>query len=391
MIEKTAGNMILLFFLACFLISMFLLGWLLWPFLSILVLAMVVTGIFSPVYSAIARSGTVRPSLASFLTCIIIFCILFIPIVFFVGILSREAYGLYLAARDALISQQLTNLLQGSRLLELANTGLANFNVEITGEELNQYVSEIARFVGLFLYNQARAIASNMLAFVINFFLMLLVIFYMLIDGPRLISFIMDLSPLPDNQDEILLDKFKEMAGAILIGNGLGGLIQGIIGGVVFSIFGLASPFLWGVIMGLLAFLPIIGIGLVFIPAAIFLFLKGRIAASIFFLVFYIILSWGVEYLFKPKLVGQRVKMHTLLVFLAIIGGLKLFGILGIIYGPLVITAFLTLTDIYRTNYQTLVDPTGHSVNQKTTGTQRTQSAENRISGQSAKETQGEV
>ncbi len=391
MIEKTAGNIILLFFLACFLISMFLLGWLLWPFLSILVLAMVVTGIFRPIYSVIVRDGAVRPSLASFVTCFLIFCILFIPIVFFVGVLSREAYGLYLAARDAMISQQLTNLLQGSRLLELANSALVNFNVEITGEELNQYVSEVARFVGLFLYNQARAIASNMLAFVVNFFLMLLVIFYMLIDGPRLISFIIDLSPLPDNQDEILLDKFKEMAGAILIGNGLGGLIQGVIGGVVFSIFGLTSPFLWGVIMGLLAFLPIIGIGMVFIPAAIFLFLKGRIGASIFFLVFYVVLSWGVEYLFKPKLVGQRVKMHTLLVFLAIIGGLKLFGILGIIYGPLVITAFLTLTDIYRTNYQNLVDPIGYSTNQKINGSRRKSSGENRIAGQTARETQGEV
>jgi len=383
--------MILLFFLACFLISMFLLGWLLWPFLSILVLAMVVTGIFRPIYRVLIRNGTVRPSLASLITCFIIFCILFVPIVFFVGVLSREAYGLYLAARDALISQQLTNLLQGSRLLELANSALVKFDIEITGEELNQYVSEIARFVGLFLYNQARAIASNMLAFVINFFLMLLVIFYMLIDGPRLISFIMDLSPLPNNQDEILLNKFKEMAGAILIGNGLGGLIQGVIGGLVFSIFGLTSPFLWGVIMGLLAFLPIIGIGMVFIPAAIFLFLKGRIAASIFFLVFYLVLSWGVEYLFKPKLVGQRVKMHTLLVFLAIIGGLKLFGILGIIYGPLVITAFLTLSDIYRTNYQTLVDPIGHSINQRPNGSHRKTSNDNRISGRTANETQGEA
>ncbi len=383
--------MILLFFLACFLISMFLLGWLLWPFLSILVLAAVVTGIFRPIYSFFTRNNTVRPSLASLLTCLIIFFILFIPIVFFVGILSREAYDLYLAARDAIISQQLTNLVKGSRLLELANNILANFNVEITGEELNQYVSEIARFVGLFLYNQARAIASKMLAFVINFFLMLLVIYYLLIDGPRLISFIMDLSPLPNNQDEILLNKFKGMAGAILIGNGLGGLIQGVIGGVVFSIFGLASPFLWGVIMGLLAFLPIIGIGIVFIPAAIFLFLKGRIAASIFFVIFYVILSGGVEYLFKPKLVGQRVKMHTLLVFLAIIGGLKLFGILGIIYGPLVITAFLTLSDIYRTNYQNLVDPVGHSAHQKMTGSHSKMSNDNRISGQTARETQGEA
>ena len=76
-----------------------------------------------------------------------------------------------------------------------------------------------------------------------------------------------------------------------------------------------------------------------------------------FFIVFYILLSGGVEYLLKPKLVGTRVKMHTLLVFFSIIGGLKLFGILGIIYGPLVTTAFLTLTDIYYTSYQELVDP----------------------------------
>jgi predicted PurR-regulated permease PerM len=359
MTEKTASYTILLFFLACFLISILLLGWLLWPFLSIIILAAVVSGIFSPLYGRISCSGTVRPAIASFLTCCVIFCILFVPIVLFVSILSKEAYDLYLAAKDVMISPQIMALMEGSKVLEITNNVLTNFNFQITVEELNTYISEIAKFVGLFLYNQARSIASNMMAFIINFFLMLLVTYYLLIDGGRLISFIIDLSPLPSNQDQILLKKFKDMAGAILIGNGAGGLIQGLAGGIVFSIFELPSPFLWGVIMGLLAFLPIIGIGIVFIPAAIYLFLKGRIASGIFFIVFYVVLSGGVEYFFKPKLVGQRVKMHTLLVFLAIIGGLKLFGILGIIYGPLVITAFLTLTDIYRTNYQTMVNPLG--------------------------------
>jgi len=357
MTEKTASYTILLFFLACFLISIFLLGWLLWPFLSIIILAAVVSGVFSPLYRRITRNGSIRPAVGSFLTCCVIFCILFIPIVFFVSILSKEAYDLYLLAKDAMISPQISALMAGSKVLEFTNSVLANFNFQITVAELNTYISEIAKFVGLFLYDQARSIASNMLAFFINFFLMLLVIYYLLVDGGRLISFIIDLSPLPNNQDQILLKKFEDMAGAILIGNGVGGLIQGVAGGVVFSFFGLPSPFLWGVIMGLLAFLPIIGIGIVFIPAAIYLFLKGRIAASIFFIVFYVVLSGGVEYFFKPRLVGQRVKMHTLLVFLAIIGGLKLFGILGIIYGPLVITAFLTLTDIYRSSYQTMVNP----------------------------------
>jgi predicted PurR-regulated permease PerM len=186
---------------------------------------------------------------------------------------------------------------------------------------------------------------------------MLLIIFYLLMDGEKLVSFIVNLSPLPREQDEKLIQKFKDMAGAILIGNGLGGLIQGIAGGIVFSIFGLKSPFLWGVIMGLLAFVPIIGIGVVFIPAALYLMFTSRMASGIFFVVFYLVLSIGVDNLIKPKLVGKRVKMHTLLVFFSIIGGLKLFGILGIIYGPLVTTAFLTLTDIYYTNYQIFVEP----------------------------------
>jgi predicted PurR-regulated permease PerM len=111
--------------------------------------------------------------------------------------------------------------------------------------------------------------------------------------------------------------------------------------------------------MGFLAFLPILGIGLVFIPAAIFLFLKGRIGAAIFFVVFYLLVSGGIEYILKPKLVGSRVQMHTLLVFLAIVGGLKLFGVMGMIYGPLVVTGFLTLTDIYYANYRKMVEHTG--------------------------------
>jgi predicted PurR-regulated permease PerM len=129
------------------------------------------------------------------------------------------------------------------------------------------------------------------------------------------------------------------------------------LGGAVFALFGLKSAFLWGMIMVLLAFLPILGIGFVFVPAAVLMFLKGKTGAGIFFIVFYMVLSFGTEYLVKPKLVGSRVKMHTLLVFLAIIGGLKLFGLLGIIYGPLIITFFLTLTDIYHASYQKMVEP----------------------------------
>jgi predicted PurR-regulated permease PerM len=354
--DLISRNRILLFFLACFLGSLFLLGWLLLPFLSILVLAAVVSGIFYPLYRMIDRNPQIRSSLASLLICILIFLVLFVPVVIFVGSLAQQAYGLYQMARGAVINDQINTLLQETRLLEKANTVLAKFNYEVTGDEFKNGISEVAKFVGLYLYEQARAVASNTLQFLLSFFMMLMVIYFLLIDGEKLVAYIVDLSPLPSDQEWMLIDKFNEMAGAILIGNGLGGFIQGVLGGLVFWIFGLPSAFLWGVIMGLLAFLPIIGIGVVFIPTAIYLILKGKIAVGIFFVVFYLILSLGIEYIFKPKLVGQRVKMHPLLVFLAIIGGLKLFGIIGIIYGPLVVTGFLTLAEIYRGSYQTLVE-----------------------------------
>lgn len=357
---KPTPNIILWFFLALFIASCILMGWLFLPFMSVIVLAAVVTGVFSPIYSFL--TGKVKPPVASLLTCILIFVILFVPIVVSVSILSKEAYDLYLLARSAVFSKEIRDLVAGSAILEKANLFLADYNLEFTGEQLYSTISEVGKAVGLFLYQQASAIASNVLKFLIYFFFMLLIAYYLLIDGNKLISFILELSPLPNEQSEKLMQKFKDIARAVLVGNGLGGLIQGALGGIVFSLFGFQSPFLWGVIMALLAFLPIIGIGVVFVPAATYLFIKGQVASAVFFIVFYVLLSGGIEYVFKPRLVGQRVKMHTLLVLLSIVGGLKLFGILGIIYGPLVVTAFLTLTDIYQASYQGQLDTTGSNL-----------------------------
>jgi len=107
--------------------------------------------------------------------------------------------------------------------------------------------------------------------------------------------------------------------------------------------------------MGVLAFLPIFGIGLVLIPAGIILLIKGDMPTGLSVLLFYLLLSFSVEYILKPKMVGKQVRMHTLLVFLGIMGGLSVFGFMGIIYGPLIVTAFLTLADIYMTSYDKYV------------------------------------
>lgn len=190
--DRPSINIILWFFLALFLVSAYLLGQLLWPFISVIILGAVVTNIFKPVYAFLNRK--ISPLFSSLLTCALIFFILFIPTFFFVGILSKEAYGLYLMGKEAVISDQIKQILESSTILERTNLILSNLNLQITGEELNKGISELGKIVGLFLYQQASSIASNILSFVVYFLLMLLIIYYLLMDGNRLISFIIELS-----------------------------------------------------------------------------------------------------------------------------------------------------------------------------------------------------
>ncbi|MFH1156847.1 MAG: AI-2E family transporter [Pseudomonadota bacterium] len=349
---------VFLFFLILFTASLIFAGKLFVPFLPTIVLGFVVTGIFSPVYRLILRR-TGRPTVASVLTCLVVFIVVFVPVLFFVGVLSKEAYDLYLMGKSAVLDNQLKQLLQNTHALEKLNTllGTMGFNISFSWEELLKPVSELGRFIGLYLFQQASYIASNLFKVVFYFCLMLIVVFYLLIDGKRLVVYIYDLSPLPDEHNDKLFAKFREMAGAVLMGNGLAGLIQGILSGFLFFALGLNSPFLWGVIMGFLAFLPIVGIGVVLVPLSAIYLLKQKIAVGVMILVAYALLSWGVEYLFKPKIVGDKVKMHPLIVFFAIIGGLNIYGILGIIYGPLIVTLFLTLADIYFATFQVWIEP----------------------------------
>ncbi|MCF6248388.1 MAG: AI-2E family transporter [Desulfobacula sp.] len=355
--QNLSQRAVFIFFIGLFCIAFLLAGKLIAPFFAIIILAIVSTGVFSPVFRFFSKK--LPPKVASLVTCVLIFFLVFIPLVFFVGALSTEAFNLYSMAKDAVFSSQLKDLLESTQALERINILLAKAGIEkpITWDALIRPISEVGKIVGFSLFEQARFISSNVFNFMLYFALMLIVVFYMFMDGEKFIKYMYNLSPLPDEHDEKLFEKFMDMAGAVLIGNGLGGFIQGVAGGFLFLFLGLNSPFLWGVIMGFLAFLPIVGIGIVMIPTAAILMLKARLSAGIFVLVFYAVLSWGIEYIFKPKVVGDRVSMHPLIVFFAIIGGLKAYGILGIIYGPLIATLFLTLADIYFSSFQYMVEP----------------------------------
>ncbi len=337
------------YFLLVFFVSIFFMGKILWPFWSILVLSFLLSNLFRPIYIYLCKY--MRQGFASILTCILITTIVFVPLTFFTFAITDEALSLYHWGRDSKVGLKLQVFIQESAAIAHLREYLKEVGFDFKPTQLTDTLSSFAKMGGLFLYNQASSWAANIMQFLVLFCMMILVIFFLLIDQPKLVQFLIKLSPLPDDEDRLLLKKFEEIANAILKGNGVCGLIQGVLGGVTFSILGLNSPILWGGVMSILAFLPIFGIGLVMIPAAILLAINGRIGAGIFLFFFYLSLSLSIEYVVKPKMVGSEVKMHTLLVFLSIIGGLSVYGVLGIIYGPLTVTAFLTLTNIYFKKY----------------------------------------
>ena len=328
-------------------------GRLLWPFASILLLASVFAAFFYPVFKKL--STKIKPVPAALIICFVLFVIVAFLAFIFVGIISKEAYGMYLSAKSAVFEDEMFAIITSEKL-KIINNILSKFELRITREDLLAPFAEIGRFVGRTLFDQASMVASNVFKLAISFFMLLIVLFFLLIDGKKVIEFFTYLSPLPKEEDITIIVKFREMAGAILIVNGMAGAIQGAAGGIYFKLIGLPSPFLWSVVMGILAFLPIVGIGVVMFPAAVFLFLKGKILIGIITIIFYLSATLSAEYFFKPKFVGEKVKMHPLLVFLAILGGLQLFGVLGIIYGPLIVTFFLTLSDIYHKKYQKMVE-----------------------------------
>jgi predicted PurR-regulated permease PerM len=340
------------YFAAAFLLSIFLLGLVLSPFWQLLVLAFLLSGIFRPVYGWLLR--WVSPWMASSLTCALIALIIFVPLTFCITALSTEALSIYQLGRDSNLLLKIQQAIQNSKWIAEAQKMLLDLGINFQPADLTNLLADLSKSAGLFVYGKASAWAANIMSFVAQFAFLILIIYFLLMEMDELIRFLIRLSPLTDEQNTLLLNKFQEIAGVILIGNGISGAIQGVAGGILFALLDIGSPVLWGGVMGILAFLPIVGIGTVLVPASVLMFVNGSPGNAAIIFTFYVVMALLVEYLFKTKFVGSQVKMHILLVLLAILGGMAVFGVLGIIYGPLIVTAFLTLTEIYFREYKLL-------------------------------------
>ena len=228
---KKFSPLVFRYFLLLFLISFLLLGQLLWPFFSILILSFLLSGLFQPVFKLFHSRFKFSEEFSSLVTCFFIVILVFVPLMIFVIALSREVMGLYPLIKGKNLALMMQQLLEENQMILRLKDILAGFGIELHPERISATLSEFGKVAGLFLYNQASFWAANIMNFVFSFFMMVIVIFFLLIDQERFITYILELSPLPDQQERQLFKKFEEIAKAVLVGNGLCGLLQGFLGG----------------------------------------------------------------------------------------------------------------------------------------------------------------
>ncbi|MGE4561078.1 MAG: AI-2E family transporter [Desulfobulbus sp.] len=337
-------------FLLIFSLACLMLGVVLWPFWTQLFLAFLLATVFHPAY--LKMTARIRPWMAASLTCLLITLCVFLPLLFSIGALSAEIPGVIQLARKNDVLVLLQQTLENNAHVHRVTDFLAGYGIHFDIDRLPEMITKFSTTVGLFLYNQVSGLAADIISFIFQFCIVITGVFFLLIEFDRLTAFLLRLSPLPEAQNRFLIERFSSISGAILVGNTLSGLIQGVCGGVYFAVMGYISPVLWGAVMAVVAFMPIVGIGLVFLPTAVILYLKGYGWQAMFTVIFYLLLSFSIDYLFKPKFVGVQAQLPPLLVLLSIIGGISMCGLMGIIYGPLALTAFLTLADMYFREYQ---------------------------------------
>jgi predicted PurR-regulated permease PerM len=316
-------------------------------FINDVIVGGVLIALFRPAYDyLLVRLG--RPWLCSALVVTLILLVMAAPLTFLVITLASEAGIAYTYTVEQL---QLGGTGAGA-LLEPLRAAAARWGYELTPEELAGYVADAASAVRGAVLSQTAALFNNALTVLIHASVVLVVVFYLLVDGKRLKAFAFDLSPLPNEEEELLAERFGNVSRGILIGNGIGSITQGVFGGITMALVGLPSPVLWATVMSLFAFLPLVGVSVIIVPASGYLFFTGHYATALGFFALNMVWSLVMENVVKTRLIGRGTRMHDLLVFLSVLGGLVAFGILGLLYGPLLVAAFLTLTDLYREHYR---------------------------------------
>ncbi len=341
------------FFLFLFAMSVVGVGYVFLPFVGDLVVALLVVVLLRPVYQRLLRRLGGRALVASALMVSALMVVGAVPLLLVSSALLEDIQRAAAAWNRPGYPEDLRDLFTGHGAIARSLRELAQrTGVPISPEATQRALADGARAGSQWLYLRANAFVAGLVSVLLHTLITLFSIFYLFIDGLRLRAFLFRLSPLPDDEDELFITKLREVGRAIIVGNGIGSALQGLLAAGAWTVVGLPSPVLWGLLMTVAAFLPLVGLAAVVVPATLYLWFTGHQGAAAGFFVFCMVEMMVLEYGLKPRLMGSSLRMNNLLVFLSLLGGIFAFGPLGLLYGPLFVALFLALAELYDTRYQ---------------------------------------
>lgn len=317
------------------------------PFLTAIIVAAVLTVLLKKPYHRLEKLFRGHRVASALLTCLLAIFLIVSPIVGISVLVVKEVNHLsqQLNTGDGIqpYLDTVYNKLESNRFL----SGLVDektFSQDEITEDLTNLASNLPGF--------AQKAYSGISSFVLWIFILFFTLYYFLIDGKRALRYMIDMSPLKDAHDQKLIAKFTSISRATLKGTFVVGIIQSVLGGTAFLIAGVPSPIIWTLVMLLFSVIPMVGTSIIWIPVGVILLVTGAVWQGVFVLLFGALVISTIDNVLRPKLVGKDTQMHPLLIFFATLGGIGLFGISGFLIGPIIISLFVALADIYRTEFR---------------------------------------
>lgn len=318
------------------------------PFLKPMIWGAVFAGMFYPLNARIGRKLR-RKNIRAVLMSIIVVALIGVPAVFLSIGLIGEVVNVAPKFSAAVASGKLDMVFRPEAFGWNAKIKEAlNPFVDVSTLDIESMISSNLQRLSSFLLGQLSNLVGNISLAIFNLSLSVLSMFFFFRDGDRMLIRLRELMPMSEDFKDSLTVRVKEVIRASVYGGVLVAGIQGALGGVLFWALGLPSPIFWGGMMALLSLLPLVGPWFVYLPAAAFFFLSGSYVRGIILLAVGIVIVSQSDNLVRPLIIGGRTKIPTLLLLFSIIGGIKVFGLLGLVLGPVIASSVLAFLEVYK-------------------------------------------
>ena len=348
------SKLFLWFFLGMLLFAFYLLYYLMQPFLHSIIVACVFTGISYPLYQKCLTLTRGRRIPAAFIVLLGITLLIAALITIFVVGLIPQAKSSITAVNQWLAGAHLVETLNLyiQPVLERLDEHFPELSMSI--EEIRENLTSLSTRAGQYLLGKASSFVGNTLMFIAHFLLVLLIMFFLFIDGSQLLGRVSYLFPMKPQQTAVVIESLRRMARAVLVGGFSVAVLQGIVGGIGLAIVGIPALF-WGAVMTFAALVPVVGTGLVWVPAVVYLLIMNDIKSAIFLSLWCGLLVTSIDSFVRPFLLRGGTKVPVLFLFMAILGGVNVFGMLGLLYGPLILGLVAVMIDIYAEEYHDIL------------------------------------